>query len=263
MTPGDTDTALDRPTGRGRIDKRRAILDAAIRVFAREGYVQAGLDAIAAEAGVAKPTIYNHFGGKENLFREAVLEATQRSSAKTLVALEGFPGSGSDDLREELEGVATRLVACFRDEKSWALQRLLYAETVRFPAVFDDWRASGPAQVTDALAGRLARLANAGRLDIAEPDRAAGQFLALISDGIAMLSALGTRPIDDTSLREAVQSGVETFLRAFSPRNADTQSETPGARRSKEGTAAGARSHGREERSASVDPDDPQRPSDL
>ncbi|MGW0604780.1 TetR/AcrR family transcriptional regulator [Streptomyces sp. NPDC002640] len=218
MTPGDTNSAPDRPTGRGRIDKRRAILDAAIRVFAREGYVQAGLDAIAAEAGVAKPTIYNHFGGKENLFREAVLEATQRSSAKTLAALEGFPTPQPDDLRTELEGVATRLVQCFRDENSWALQRLLYAETVRFPAVFDDWRATGPAKVSDALAGRLARLANAGRLSIAEPDRAAGQFLALIADDMPMLSALGTRPIDDQALHAAVKSGVETFLKAFSPR---------------------------------------------
>ncbi|MGW0930744.1 TetR/AcrR family transcriptional regulator [Streptomyces sp. NPDC002644] len=221
MTPGDTNSAPDRPTGRGRIDKRRAILDAAIRVFAREGYVQAGLDAIAAEAGVAKPTIYNHFGGKENLFREAVLEATQRSSAKTLAALEGFPTPQPDDLRTELEGVATRLVQCFRDENSWALQRLLYAETVRFPAVFDDWRATGPAKVADALAGRLARLANAGRLSITEPDRAAGQFLALIADDMPMLSALGTRPIDDAALHAAVKSGVETFLKAFAPREAE------------------------------------------
>ncbi|MGW4377808.1 TetR/AcrR family transcriptional regulator [Streptomyces albidoflavus] len=221
MSRGETHSTPDRPTGRGRIDKRRAILDAAIRVFAREGYAQAGLDAIAAEAGVAKPTIYNHFGGKETLFREAVMEATQRSSTKSLAALEGFPTSHPDDLRTELEGVATRLVACFRDENSWALQRLLYAETVRFPTVFDDWRAGGPAKVSDALAGRLARLANAGHLDISEPERAAGQFLALIADDMPMLSALGTRPIDDEALRRAVESGVETFLKAF----AATESE--------------------------------------
>ncbi|MFI5806922.1 TetR/AcrR family transcriptional regulator [Streptomyces sp. NPDC051561] len=241
MSRGETHSTPERPTGRGRIDKRRAILDAAIRVFAREGYAQAGLDAIAAEAGVAKPTIYNHFGGKETLFREAVMEATQRSSTKSLAALEGFPTSQPDDLRTELEGVATRLVACFRDENSWALQRLLYAETVRFPTVFDDWRAGGPAKVSDALAGRLARLANAGHLDISEPDRAAGQFLALIADDMPMLSALGTRPIDDEALRRAVESGVETFLKAFAAKESeDTQGD--GAKSARPATRPGGAS---------------------
>jgi len=54
----------------GRIDKRQAILDAAFTIFARDGYYLAGVDAIAAEARVAKHTIYNHFRDKENLFRE-------------------------------------------------------------------------------------------------------------------------------------------------------------------------------------------------
>ncbi|WP_131770844.1 TetR/AcrR family transcriptional regulator, partial [Candidatus Protofrankia californiensis] len=56
-------------TGRGRVDKREAILAAAFEVFARKGYEGASVDLIASEAGVAKPTLYNHLGSKENLFR--------------------------------------------------------------------------------------------------------------------------------------------------------------------------------------------------
>jgi TetR/AcrR family transcriptional regulator, mexJK operon transcriptional repressor len=71
-------------TVRGRIDKREAILAAAGEVFGREGYAHAGVDVIAAEAGVAKSTVYNHFGDKETLFREAIAADVDRALAKHL-----------------------------------------------------------------------------------------------------------------------------------------------------------------------------------
>ena len=37
-------------------------------LFARDGYERTSVDAIAAEAGVSKRTVYSHYGDKENLF---------------------------------------------------------------------------------------------------------------------------------------------------------------------------------------------------
>ena len=48
--------------------KRDAVLDAASRLFARQGYENTEVDAIAAAAGVAKGTVYFHFQSKEKLF---------------------------------------------------------------------------------------------------------------------------------------------------------------------------------------------------
>jgi TetR/AcrR family transcriptional regulator, mexJK operon transcriptional repressor len=206
---------IDNPS-RGRIDKRQAIVDAAASVFVREGYALASIDAIALEAGVAKPTIYNHLGGKENLFRTVVIEATQRSLARILAALEDFPTDAAD-LQGRLTEIARRVVECQASEQGWALQRLIYAEAARFPDLYDTIRATGSGPILDALAGRLARLSNAGHLDIADPESAAGQFLSLVSGDLPMLSALGTRP-DEQARERVVTAGVETFLRAFTPR---------------------------------------------
>lgn len=216
MSGGDTSNVAGGPALRGRLDKRQAIVDAALRVFAREGYGQASVDAIAAEAGVAKPTIYNHLGGKENLFRHVLAEIAARSNNKTLAALEAFSAEPKD-VRAQLTTVAYGLVECFLDEQSSALRRLLHAEIVRFPDLFESVLASGPNQATEALAGRLARLANAGHLKVDDPLRAANQFFALISCELPGLSALGTRPIGNADLERAVTAGVDTFLRAFAP----------------------------------------------
>jgi AcrR family transcriptional regulator len=227
------DTAAAR-TGqgatRGRIDKRRAILAAAEAVFTREGYTLAGIDAIAVEAGVSKPTIYNHLGGKENLFRTVMIEAAIESRGRILAALEAFP-TDDDELHPRLTAIAHRVVECQAGEKGWALQRLVYAEAARFPDLYDTIREGATVQIIDALAGRLARLAHGGYLDIEDPVTAANQFLGLISGDLPTLTALGTRPVDDAALDRAVTAGVTTFLRAFSPRGVADPGVTPAPRR--------------------------------
>ncbi|GAA1522164.1 TetR/AcrR family transcriptional regulator [Sphaerisporangium rubeum] len=212
MSVGETEKKTPPPADRGRLDKRRAILEAALRVFSRVGYTQASLDMIATEAGVAKPTIYNHLGSKENLFRHVMTDTAARSNAKSLAALESFPGD-DEALRTGLEEVAHKLVACYVDESSQAVRRLLYAEAVRFPDLLDAVRASGPDQFIEALAGRLARLANAGHLRIEDPVRAANQFIALVYEELPTYG--GSRPLDSGELSDVVVAGVDTFLRAF------------------------------------------------
>ncbi|WUS95710.1 TetR/AcrR family transcriptional regulator [Streptomyces sp. NBC_00708] len=223
MSVGENEETAGRPADRGRLDKRRAIVEAALRVFAQVGYAQASLDVIAAEAGVSKPTIYNHLGSKEKLFRYVMTETAARSNAKTLDVLTAFPADPGR-LRPGLEDLATKLVDCYCDEQSEAVRRLLYAEAVRFPDLFDAVRASGPNQFTEALAGRLARLANAGHLRVEDPVRAANQFIALVYDELPGMSALGTRPLDPEDVAKVVTAGVDTFLRAFG-----TDSKAPGA----------------------------------
>src|SRR6516164_9731366 len=59
-----------------RAQRRAQILDAATRAFARGGFANTGLDAIAAEAGVTPVILYRHFASKADLYRE-VLESAQ------------------------------------------------------------------------------------------------------------------------------------------------------------------------------------------
>jgi len=57
-----------KPTGETRMQERRTqIIDGALRVFLAHGY-DASMDAIAAEAGVSKQTVYSHFKDKQSLF---------------------------------------------------------------------------------------------------------------------------------------------------------------------------------------------------
>ncbi|MEX0784053.1 MAG: TetR/AcrR family transcriptional regulator [Dehalococcoidia bacterium] len=52
--------------------RREEVLDAAVRVFARESFRGAGTAEIAREAGIAEPTIYRHFSSKRDLYIAAL-----------------------------------------------------------------------------------------------------------------------------------------------------------------------------------------------
>ena len=203
-------------TTKGRIDKREAILGAAFTLFAREGYAPATVDAIAAEAKVAKHTIYNHFGDKKTLLREAVAAEADRALAKNLAAVERLREPG-DDLRSALESVGGRLLECYCDQRSWALRRLLFAEVGHFPDLLDIIRGRAFDPVTDALADRLARLALAGRLRAADPAQAAEQFAALLTGSMDNRARLGTREVPAEELHAVARAAVSTFLSAFGP----------------------------------------------
>src|SRR5690348_12584761 len=73
---GDASTTLDPLNARSTAaeEKRRAILDAAVRVFARKGFHTSRVGDIAEEAGVAHGLLYHYFSSKdevlETIFRE-------------------------------------------------------------------------------------------------------------------------------------------------------------------------------------------------
>jgi AcrR family transcriptional regulator len=203
-----------RDGSRGRIDKRRAILTAAAAVFAREGYAQAGVDVIAAEAGVAKPTVYNHFSDKATLFREAIAADADRVLAKHLAVVDQLQDNGSE-LGTMLEDVGHHMIVCYCDDRSWALRRLLHAELTRFPDLIDIVRGRAADRVTEALADKLARLSVAGRLRRLDPAQAAEQFIALLAGPIEARSRLGTRQVPDAERWAVTRAAVTTFLRAY------------------------------------------------
>ena len=202
---------------RGQCAKRNSILEAAATVFCRDGYAGASIDLIAAEAGVSRQTVYNHHGGKENLFAAVVRDINDRSAAGWAATLASFPDQ-PDDLETELTAFAVRLTRnCMCDRDARALRRLVQAEGERYPELFRAWQASGPGNAWSPLGARLARLAHAGFLDLDDPDLAARQFLALVNADIQSRIAIGEAP-DDAAIETAARDAVRTFLRAFGAR---------------------------------------------
>jgi AcrR family transcriptional regulator len=59
-------------------ERRRQLLEVAVRVFADEGFHQTSMNQVAAAAGVTKPVLYQHFTSKRELYRELLADIAGR-----------------------------------------------------------------------------------------------------------------------------------------------------------------------------------------
>jgi AcrR family transcriptional regulator len=80
------------------IDRRAAILDAALEVFSSRGYHAASIDEIAGEAGISKALIYEHFPSKKEL-HASLLERHVQEIFERLAESAAGPDPGEVRLR--------------------------------------------------------------------------------------------------------------------------------------------------------------------
>jgi AcrR family transcriptional regulator len=202
---------------RGPESRRATIIDAASRVFAREGFAGTGIEVIAAEAGVSRQTVYNLIGDKERVFAAVVEDTTERANAGLFATLATFPDQ-PQDLEAELVAFARRLAStCMCDRRAAALYKLVETEGHRYPELFEAWRERGPGRVWSAVSARLTRLARDGFLDVEDPDLAARQLISLVNMDLRGPAMMGQR-LADAEVEAATRAAVRTFLRAYGRR---------------------------------------------
>lgn len=194
--------------------KHAAIVAAAREVFLDVGYGAAGMDQIARRAGVAKQTIYNHFGGKDALFGEIIAQLCD-----DLLRPLSHPELRAGAPDTVLMALGREVMALMLQPSSLALHRLLVAEAPRFPELGRAaWRAGGERPVA-ALAAYLEEQTRQGVLAVTDSAHAAEQFFGLLVGHIQIRALLGVEPEPpEATRRVAVREAVETFLSRYAAR---------------------------------------------
>ncbi len=113
------------PVQRRPKDVRRRLLDAAMDVFAREGFHAATLDGVAARAGLTKGAVYSNFAGKRELFLALLEEQVARRAQLAMSVLSAAPAGPGSDVPATVAELAARLSEIGAAEPDW---QLLYIE---------------------------------------------------------------------------------------------------------------------------------------
>ena len=191
-----------------RRDREARFLAAALKVFAAQGYSGTTMDMVAAEAGPSKPTLYQYFPAKEQLF--ATMMAEKRHDMLR-------PFAQPVELVADLWAFAWDYADQVMRPDLLSLARLVIGEVGRFPELGRAYQASGPDRVRSGIMDYLTAQASAGRLTFDDAELAAEDLWGLI------LSAPRTRALyqpDDMPTRAEllryIRNGLRVFLRAYS-----------------------------------------------
>lgn len=190
-------------------DKQRALLDGALRVFARDGYSRASVQTLAAEAGVSTRTIYNQYGNKESLFRAVMLDSANRVAEREIAQADRLLGRIADLHRDLVAFGVAWATPDPATEMHFAMVRQISADAEHIdPAVLAAWRRTGPERVRTAIAGHLRHHAEQGLLSIQDEHIAAVHLIQLTAGTV---NAQG--PAAD--VHRLVRAGVDVFLAAY------------------------------------------------
>jgi TetR/AcrR family transcriptional regulator, fatty acid metabolism regulator protein len=154
------------------VDKRRLILDAAVRVFARQGFHTCRVSDIADEAGVAYGLVYHYFQSKDQVLDTLFLQRWD-------VLLEAIRETDSLEIpaREKLEAIAGFIIESYRHDPD--LMKVIIVEVTRAANSFG--------------AAHLAKISEAYGLirDVVEKAQQSGEFRTEIPAEFAAMAFYG------------------------------------------------------------------------
>lgn len=133
------------PKGAAAADKRRLILDAAVRVFARQGYGGCRVSDIADEAGVAYGLVYHYFRSKDEVLDTLFLERWN-VLLELIHEVDDRPGAA----RDKLYAIASFIVDSYRYDPD--LMKVIIVEVTRAANTFGRTHLGKIREAYDAIA---------------------------------------------------------------------------------------------------------------
>jgi TetR/AcrR family transcriptional regulator, fatty acid metabolism regulator protein len=190
------------------IDKRRIILEAAVRVFARQGFHTCRVSDIADEAGVAYGLVYHYFSSKEEILDTLFLERWD-----VMLGAISEVDASSRSPREKLQAIAGFIVESYRHDPE--LMKVIIVEVTRAANTFGRTHLAKIREAYSQIAGIVARAQAAGVFrEQISPEFAALAFYGLIEQVLTGW-IFDSESVGEDELESAKGLIVETICRGL------------------------------------------------
>jgi TetR/AcrR family transcriptional regulator, fatty acid metabolism regulator protein len=190
------------------VDKRRVILDAAVRVFARQGFHTCRVADIADEASVAYGLVYHYFSSKEEILDTLFLERWD-------IMLEAISEADERERspREKLQAIAAFIIDSYRHDPE--LMKVIIVEVTRAANTFGRTHLAKIREAYQQIAAIVARAQSQGRFrSEIDPAFAALAFYGLIEQVLTQW-IFESQAIGDAELEAAKGLIVDTVCRGL------------------------------------------------
>jgi AcrR family transcriptional regulator len=191
-----------------KIETRKALLDAAARAFASDGYHRVNIDRVSQAAGLAKGTVYNYFPSKRAIF-DAVLG---QACTLAVQSADAVPGSASTAVR--LEAFVAGNLAWATDNRALAL--LLARELIGGDTETRELVLEASAPCIEKVAAILQGGSERGELTLDGPPTALALTFITLANVLLLQASQG--PAAWPSVEELPVVATALFLRGLGAR---------------------------------------------
>lgn len=177
-----------RPTRPRGEQRRRQILDVALRLFAERGFSNVSVAEVASEVGITTAGLLHHFGTKNALLTAVLQEREARNQE-----IDERLGSEGNDW---LETFVARLAQNEEHPALMQLFALLSAESIAEQHPAHDWFVERYRSLAEVAAGEMAALLDPAKLPDGVTATTVSQWLVGLADGLRLQQLLNPGSVD-------------------------------------------------------------------
>jgi len=184
-------------------------VEAARKLFLESGYGTTSMDALAAQAGVSKRTVYSHFENKAALFGAIMIDLCSETGCTHPDTL-----SMEEPPEQALKTFACNMIGLVQTPEERDIFRVVLAEGIQFPELGETFWNSGPRPAQQILTAYLTEQVKRGVLDIEDPSIAARQFIGMVKWPHAMPELFDVQaPASTEDRQKALDQAISIFLK--------------------------------------------------
>jgi TetR/AcrR family transcriptional regulator, mexJK operon transcriptional repressor len=202
-----------RPSHDEAMRRNARLIEIAASMFMERGFEATSVDAVAEAAGIGKATLYARYKDKGELFA-AVL---QRKIDRWLAMNETDERAATGRIEDVLLARARRTVAVALTPEAVAINRIVMAESARFPTLAKLVHEQGWQRSNAAVAALLDQFVANGQIQVEDTNVAADLFLSLVIGRQTRLAMLGIET-DPGQIDQRMKAAVNLFLNGVRPR---------------------------------------------
>ena len=193
---------MNKNVERGRTT-RAQLIDVATRLFASEGYDGTSIEAVLAESGASRGSLYHHFKGKEALFLAVMEDVGARATEPAAAAMAAAP--------DPLAALRIGCLAWIRLAGDPVVRQIMLIDA---PAVlgWQRWRELDEQGPLGIIRGLLAGAAEAGRIETRLVDPFAHIVLAALNELALMIARADNRAEALATGESAVEELLDGLL---------------------------------------------------
>lgn len=200
---------MPRELNERRAAKREQIALAARKLFLTSGYSGTSMDAVTAEAGVSKQTLYAYFPTKVDLLTNIVAE---QLAQLTLEPPPNVTLTSVADLRERMVAFSVAMTERMMTPDTIALLRLLLGEAFQVAELRQLVREALPGQLVSRTERLLVQAEALGLVSVPHPNLSARMFVGPLMSYVVLDGVIGAQDFDRPD-RATLEYLVDAFLK--------------------------------------------------
>jgi TetR/AcrR family transcriptional regulator len=201
----------DAPIGKHRLsspERRRAIIETAMELFAKNGFRGTTTRELASAVGVSEPVLYQHFATKGDLYTAIVDQMVEETIRDFAGNLQELADSQSND-REFFECLGEMVLRWYQGDPKRI--RLLLFSSLEGHQFAEIWHEKATKEFTRFVGEYVARRKDTGAFRVDDAEVAAKAFIFLVAH-LGLVSAIFKCPLPNVAPNEVLRQFVDIYL---------------------------------------------------